>query len=55
MSRRTSARSSAYAREDMEDFFGTKVYLNLWVKVKEKWRDSEASLYNLGFHPEDVQ
>ncbi len=51
----TLKRIGTYAREDMEDFFGTKVYLNLWVKVKEKWRDSEASLYNLGFHPEDVQ
>ncbi len=51
----TLKRIGTYAREDMEEFFGTKVYLNLWVKVKEKWRDSEASLYNLGFRPEDVQ
>ena len=29
-----------YAREDLEKFFGLKVYLDLWVKVKEKWRDS---------------
>ena len=51
----TLKRIGTYAREDMEEFFGTKVYLNLWVKVKEKWRDSQASLYNLGFRPEDVQ
>ena len=44
-----------YAREDMEAFFGVKVYLNLWVKVKEKWRDSQLSLNNFGFKPEDLE
>jgi len=44
-----------YAREDMEAFFGMKVYLNLWVKVKEKWRDDVMSLNNFGFKPEDLQ
>ena len=37
-----------YAREDLEAFFGTKVNLNLWVKVKENWRDSVASITNFG-------
>ncbi len=37
------------AREDMEAFFGTKVYLDLWVKVKEKWRDSDYNLADFGF------
>ena len=37
------------AREDMESFFGTKVYLDLWVKVKEKWRDSDYNLADFGF------
>lgn len=31
----------SYAREDLEKFFGIQVYLNLWVKVKENWRDSD--------------
>lgn len=44
-----------YAREDMEAFFGVKVYLNLWVKVKEKWRDNQLSLNNFGFKPEDLE
>jgi len=44
-----------YAREDMEAFFGIKVYLNLWVKVKEKWRDNQLSLNNFGFKPEDLE
>ena len=43
---------ATWAREDMEKFFGTKVYLNLWVKVKEKWRDSSTSLNNFGFNDE---
>ncbi len=37
------------AREDMEEFFGTKVYLDLWVKVKEKWRDSSFNLNDFGY------
>lgn len=44
-----------YAREDMEAFFGQNVYLNLWVKVKEKWRDDMLSLNNFGFKPEDLR
>lgn len=50
----TLKRIGTYAREDMERFFGVKVYLNLWVKVKEKWRDSEISLNNLGFNPKEL-
>ena len=37
------------AREDLEAFFGTKVYLDLWVKVKENWRDSMFNLSNFGY------
>jgi len=39
----------SYAREDMEAFFNTKVYLNLWVKVKENWRDDQGYLNQMGF------
>ena len=38
------------ARADIEQFMGTKVYLQTWVKVKENWRDSMAQLRNFGFH-----
>ena len=51
----TLKKIATYAREDMEAFFGMKVYLNLWVKVKEKWRDDALSLNNFGFKPEDFQ
>ena len=44
----TLKRIGSYAREDMEAFFGGQVYLNLWVKVKENWRDSDFSLQNFG-------
>lgn len=37
------------ARKDMERLFGGKVYLELWVKVKSGWADSEATLRQLGY------
>lgn len=37
------------ARVDMEEFLGTKVFLQTWVKVKENWRDSANLLRNFGF------
>lgn len=37
------------ARLDIEAFMGAKVFLQTWVKVKENWRDSLASLRNFGF------
>ena len=43
-----------YAREDMEKFFGIKVYLDLWVKVKENWRDSDIAVRNFGYHEENT-
>ncbi|CAG21404.1 MULTISPECIES: GTPase Era [Photobacterium] len=37
------------ARIDMEDLFGRKVYLELWVKVKSGWADDERALRSLGY------
>ncbi len=37
------------ARKDIEEFMGTKVFLQTWVKVKEKWRDSNSLLRNFGY------
>ena len=42
----------SYARQDLEAFFGMKVYLNLWVKVKENWRDSAMTVGNFGYKDE---
>lgn len=43
----------SYAREDMERFFGCKINLQLWVKVKEDWRNREGLLRNFGFDKKD--
>jgi GTP-binding protein Era len=38
------------ARVDIEKLIGHKVYLQLWVKVKKGWSDSERALQSLGFN-----
>jgi GTPase len=38
------------AREDMQRVFGRKVFLQLWVKVKEGWADDERALRSLGYN-----
>lgn len=40
---------STEARQDMEKLFGSKVYLETWVKVKGGWADDERALKSLGF------
>ncbi len=42
-------RVGSYARADLEAIFGAKVYLDLWVKVKENWRDSQRGITDFGF------
>jgi GTP-binding protein Era len=37
------------ARIDLEMLFGTKVFLELWVKVEEGWRDSTRVMRELGY------
>lgn len=37
------------AREEIEKEIGRKVYLELWVKVMEKWRKDKSKLYKLGY------
>ena len=37
------------ARVDIERFLETKVFLEVWVKVRENWRDNETELRNLHF------
>ena len=45
----TLKKIGTYAREDLEAFLGVQVYLNLWVKVKENWRDNAVQVANFGF------
>ena len=50
----TLKKVGSFAREDLESFFGVKVYLDLWVKVKENWRDSDYMLGALGYDARDI-
>ena len=40
---------STYARQDLEDMTGEKVYLELFVKVKDDWRGSQSIMKELGY------
>ena len=40
---------SSMARVDCERFFGTKVFLQTWIKVRENWRDSARMIRNFGY------
>lgn len=41
------------AREEMESLLGSKIFLELWVKVRPGWRNKESQLKNLGYREED--
>lgn len=38
------------ARQEMEALLGSRIYLNLWVKVSPKWRERESVLRSLGYN-----
>lgn len=38
------------AREDIEKFLGSKVFLQLFIKVKPKWRDNDLQLKEYGYY-----
>jgi len=40
---------ASQARGDMETLFGGRVYLDVWVRVKSGWSDSDAMLARLGY------
>ena len=42
-------RIASESRQDMEKLFGCKIFLEVWVKVRSGWGDSEASLRGLGY------
>ncbi|MDE5909170.1 MAG: GTPase Era [Lachnospiraceae bacterium] len=43
------------ARRDIEDLLESKVNLQLWVKVKKDWRDSDFLLKNFGYNQKDCE
>ncbi len=44
---------STYARQDLEEMTGDKIFMTLWVRVKEDWRDDLTLLNNLGYNKRD--
>lgn len=48
-------RIATAARADIEEMCGEQVFLTLWVRVKEDWRDSDYLLKNLGYDEKDLK
>lgn len=46
-------RIGSYARKDIEKLLDTQVYLELWVKVREDWRNKGTALKELGYSKKD--
>ena len=46
-------RIGTYAREDIEKMLDTRVFLDLYVRVKENWRDSDYNINNFGYGREN--
>jgi len=42
------------ARRDIERLLGSPIFLEIWVKVKKNWRDSDFLLKNFGYNEKDV-
>ncbi|HJC48853.1 MAG TPA: GTPase Era [Candidatus Lachnoclostridium pullistercoris] len=47
-------RIGSAARREIEDMMDTKVNLQLWVKVRREWRDSEIYMKNYGYDGKDI-
>ncbi len=45
--------TASFARADMEKFLGAKVFLTVYVKVREDWRDKAGLMKELGYFAED--
>ena len=43
------------ARNEIEELLEMQVFLQLWVKVKKDWRDSDFLLKNFGYNPKEVE
>ena len=43
---------ATYSRQDLEEISGEKIFLTLFVKVKDEWRDSTLVLKDLGYNEE---
>ena len=43
-------KTATEARKDLEEFFGKKVFIEVYVKVSKDWRDKDRSLSNFGYN-----
>ena len=43
-----------YSREELEKVTGSKIFLDLWVRVKENWREREGLVSNFGDNKKDI-
>ena len=44
-----------YSREELEKLTGSKIFLDLWVRVKENWREREGLVSNFGYNKKDIE
>ena len=49
----TIKKIGTFAREDIEKMLDTKVFLDLYVRVKENWRDSDFIISDFGYKEEE--
>ena len=49
----TIKKIGSYARSDIEQMLDSKVFLDLYVRVKENWRDSSFNISDFGFKEEE--
>lgn len=49
----TIKKIGSYARQDIEEMLDSKVFLDLYVRVKENWRDSNFNISDFGFKEEE--
>ena len=50
----TIKKIGTYAREDIERMLDVRVFLDLYVRVKENWRDSDFNISNLGYKKDEI-
>jgi GTP-binding protein Era len=50
----TVKKIGTYAREDIEKMLDSRVFLDLYVRVKENWRDSDFNITNFGYNKDEL-
>ncbi len=44
-----------YSRQELEKVTGCKIFLDLWVRVKENWRENQGLVSNFGYNKKDIE